>query len=95
MARALVEPLPTPEQGLGVPQPQCIGIPPLGVSSPDAATTSPSPKMILDRLLGAYSIANGIWKIVLVVRSAFEHECWGLLPVNGLLGALIGVIAAI
>jgi uncharacterized membrane protein HdeD (DUF308 family) len=46
-------------------------------------------------IFGAYSIADGIFNIVLAVRGAREHERWGLLLVNGLLGILIGIIAAI
>ncbi len=45
-------------------------------------------------IFGAYSIADGILSIVLAVRGARKHERWGLLLVNGLLGILIGVIAA-
>jgi uncharacterized membrane protein HdeD (DUF308 family) len=43
----------------------------------------------------AYSIVDAICKIVLAVRGACEHERRGLRLVNGLLGILIGVIAAI
>jgi uncharacterized membrane protein HdeD (DUF308 family) len=51
--------------------------------------------LALALIFGAYSIADGIFNIVLAVRGARKHERWGLLLVNGLLGILIGVIAAI
>lgn len=47
----LVEPVPTAEQGLGMPEPKRPGVPPLGVSSTDAATVLPKHGMVLDRLL--------------------------------------------
>jgi uncharacterized membrane protein HdeD (DUF308 family) len=46
-------------------------------------------------VFGAYSIADGIFNIVLAVRGARSHERWGLLLVNGLLGIAIGIAAAI
>ena len=46
----LVEPLPAPQQRLGMPQSKRHGVPPLGVSSTDAAKALPGQKMILDRL---------------------------------------------
>jgi uncharacterized membrane protein HdeD (DUF308 family) len=46
-------------------------------------------------IFGAYSIADGIFNIVLAVRGARKHERWGLLLVNGLLGILIGAIAVV
>lgn len=46
-------------------------------------------------VFAAYSIADGISNIVLAVRGARRHERWGLLLLNGLLGIVIGVIAAI
>jgi uncharacterized membrane protein HdeD (DUF308 family) len=51
--------------------------------------------LALALIFGAYSIADGIFNIVLAVRGARQHERWGPLLVNGLLGILIGVIAAI
>jgi uncharacterized membrane protein HdeD (DUF308 family) len=51
--------------------------------------------LALALIFGAYSIADGIFNIVLAVRGARKHERWGVLLVNGLLGVLIGVIAAI
>jgi uncharacterized membrane protein HdeD (DUF308 family) len=51
--------------------------------------------LALALIFGAYSIADGLFNIVLAVRGARKHERWGLLLVNGLLGILIGVIAAI
>ena len=55
----VAEPMPTPEQGLGVPQPQRTGIPALGVSSTDAATPLQKLKMILDRLLKQHRLFQG------------------------------------
>jgi uncharacterized membrane protein HdeD (DUF308 family) len=46
-------------------------------------------------IFGAYSIADGIFNIVLAVRGARSHERWGLLLINGLLGIAIGIAAAI
>jgi uncharacterized membrane protein HdeD (DUF308 family) len=46
-------------------------------------------------IFGAYSIADGIFSIVLAVRGARSHERWGLLLINGLLGIAIGIAAAI
>jgi uncharacterized membrane protein HdeD (DUF308 family) len=46
-------------------------------------------------VFGAYSIADGIVNIVLALRGARQHERWGLLLINGLLGIAIGVAAAI
>jgi uncharacterized membrane protein HdeD (DUF308 family) len=46
-------------------------------------------------VFGAYSVADGILNIVLAVRGARKHERWGLLLLNGLLGIIIGVVAAI
>jgi hypothetical protein len=46
----VAEPLPTAEQGLGVPQPKRTRIPTLGLSSADAATALQRLRMILDRL---------------------------------------------
>jgi uncharacterized membrane protein HdeD (DUF308 family) len=51
--------------------------------------------LALALIFGAYSIADGIFNIVLAVRGARKHERWGLFLVNGLLGILIGIIAAI
>ncbi len=51
--------------------------------------------LALALIFGAHSIADGIFNIVLAVRGARNHERWSLLLVNGLLGILIGVIAAI
>ncbi len=45
-------------------------------------------------VFGAYSIADGIVNIVLAVRGARKHELWGLLLINGLLGIVIGIAAA-
>jgi uncharacterized membrane protein HdeD (DUF308 family) len=46
-------------------------------------------------IFGAYSIADGIFNIVLAVRGARSHGRWGLLLINGLLGIAIGIAAAI
>ncbi|MDB5402768.1 MAG: hypothetical protein QOD93_6774 [Acetobacteraceae bacterium] len=46
-------------------------------------------------IFGAYSIADGIFNIVLAVRGARGHERWGLLLANGILGIVIGIVAAI
>jgi transposase len=46
----LAEPLPAPEQGLGMPEPKRHRLPPLGVGSTDAAKALPFINMILDRL---------------------------------------------
>jgi uncharacterized membrane protein HdeD (DUF308 family) len=46
-------------------------------------------------IFGAYSIADGVFNIVLAVRGARSHERWGLLLINGLLGIAIGIAAAI
>jgi hypothetical protein len=46
----LAEPLPAPEQGLGVPEPKRPGLPALGVGSTDAAKALPSMDMMLDGL---------------------------------------------
>ena len=46
-------------------------------------------------IFGAYSIADGIFNVVLAVRGARSHERWGLLLINGLLGIAIGIAAAI
>jgi uncharacterized membrane protein HdeD (DUF308 family) len=46
-------------------------------------------------IFGAYSIADGIFNIVLAVRGARSHERWGLFLINGLLGIAIGIAAAI
>ena len=46
-------------------------------------------------IFGAYSIADGIFNLVLAVRGARSHERWGLLLINGLLGIAIGIAAAI
>ncbi len=51
--------------------------------------------LALALIFGAYSIVDGIFNIVLAVRGARKHERWGLLLLNGLLGILIGVIAAV
>ena len=51
--------------------------------------------LALALIFGAYSIADGMFNIVLAVRGARKHERWGLLLTNGLLGILIGVIAAV
>src|ERR1700710_267779 len=60
------------------------------------AFTMPGAAMLaLALIFGAYSIADGICNIVLAVRGARKHERWGLLLVNGLLGILIGAIAAV
>ena len=46
----LAEPLPAPEQGLGMPEPKRHRLPPLGVGSTDTAKDLPFINMILDRL---------------------------------------------
>jgi uncharacterized membrane protein HdeD (DUF308 family) len=46
-------------------------------------------------VFGAYSIADGLFNIVLAVRGARAHERWVLLLINGLLGIVIGIVAAI
>jgi len=46
----LAQPMPPPEQRLGVPEPQRTRVPPLGVSAADAATPLPEQAKILDRL---------------------------------------------
>jgi hypothetical protein len=47
----LAEPVPAPEQGLGMPEPKRHRLPPLGVGSTDAAKALPFMNMILERLL--------------------------------------------
>jgi hypothetical protein len=57
----LVEPMPTPQQGLGVPQPKRPGIPALGVSAIDATTPLPVPDMTaLSESVGPKSIWRSI-----------------------------------
>ncbi len=46
----LTEPLPAPEQGLGMPEPKRHRLPPLGVGSTDAAKALPFIEMILGGL---------------------------------------------
>ncbi|HVI28640.1 HdeD family acid-resistance protein [Hansschlegelia sp.] len=46
-------------------------------------------------IFAAYSLADGILNIVLAVRGARKGERWGLLLLNGLFGALVGVVTAI
>jgi uncharacterized membrane protein HdeD (DUF308 family) len=46
-------------------------------------------------VFAAYSVIDGILNIVLAVRGGRKHERWGLLLLNGLLGIIIGVVAAI
>jgi hypothetical protein len=47
---SLAEPLPAPEQGLGMPEPKRHRLPPLGVGSTDAAKALPFINMILEGL---------------------------------------------
>jgi uncharacterized membrane protein HdeD (DUF308 family) len=51
--------------------------------------------LVLVLVFGAYSVADGIFNIVLAVRGARAHERWVLLLINGLLGVAIGIVAAI
>jgi hypothetical protein len=46
----LAQPMPPPQQGLGVPEPKRTRVSPLGFSAADAATPLPNLTMILDRL---------------------------------------------
>ncbi|HYZ63931.1 MAG TPA: HdeD family acid-resistance protein [Acetobacteraceae bacterium] len=46
-------------------------------------------------VFGAYSLLDGIANIVLAVRGARRHERWGLFLLNGVLGVLVGIGAAL
>jgi uncharacterized membrane protein HdeD (DUF308 family) len=46
-------------------------------------------------VFAVYSIADGVFNIVLAVRGARHHERWGLLLINGIFGILVGVAASI
>ena len=46
-------------------------------------------------ICGAYSFVDGCFNIVMAVRGARTNERWGLLLLNGLLGILAGVAAAV
>jgi uncharacterized membrane protein HdeD (DUF308 family) len=46
-------------------------------------------------VFAAYSVADGIFNIVLAVRGASQHERWALFLINGLFGIVVGLAAAI
>jgi uncharacterized membrane protein HdeD (DUF308 family) len=46
-------------------------------------------------VFAAYSVADGVFNIVLAVRGASHHERWVLFLINGLFGIVVGVGAAI
>jgi uncharacterized membrane protein HdeD (DUF308 family) len=46
-------------------------------------------------VFAAYSVADGVFNIVLAVRGASKHERWALFLINGLFGILVGIAAAI
>jgi len=61
-----------------------------------AAFAVPGAAMLaLVLIFAAYSLVDGILNIVLAVRGARKGERWGLLLLNGLFGALVGVVTAI
>lgn len=61
-----------------------------------AAFAVPGATMLaLVLIFAAYSLIDGIFNIVLAVHGARTHERWGLLLLNGVLGIVIGIAAAL
>jgi uncharacterized membrane protein HdeD (DUF308 family) len=61
-----------------------------------AAFAVPGATMLaLVLVFAAYSLVDGIFGVVLAVRGARANERWGWLLLNGVLGILIGIAAAL
>ncbi len=60
-----------------------------------AALAVPSATMLaLVLIFAAYSLIDGIFGVVMAVHGARAHERWGVLLLNGVLGIVIGILAA-
>ena len=79
----LAQPLPTSEQGLGVPEPQCAGIPALGVSSADDAKAMQTRNDLGPTLnvgLGGFTVTYGGATVGGIIQGGRFNGQWNLSP---------------